>query len=593
MKRAFSLILCFVMLAVALTGCTTLYKNEDGTFDKGAIINMYLTTQVFNFDPALGFNDDAAVKIFGLIYEGLTRINENGKVEYALAKEVNIIEKDNKFTMQITLNSTRWSDGRAVQANDVIYAWKRILDPDFKNEAAALLYDIKNARAVKTGDATIDDLGIKAIDTYIIEIEFEGKIDTDLFLETLASPALVPLREDIVVKNAQWAQKSSTMVTNGPFAVRGIVYGTSLTLERSSYYYLSADKEEALDKYVIPYRLIINYADNTETQLNSMMNKKFGDDAFVFYMGEIPLSQRKDYVNDAEIVDFLNAHTYYFDTTNPLFAKAEVRRALSMAIDRNEIVKIITFAKPATGFITDKVFDGNRKTYFRDVGGELIKPAADLSAAKSLLSSAGATTGSFSITIRPNEIDRAIAAYIKGVWESLGYTITIKELTGRVNAGDSGIFDDKFYEALSTKDFDVIAIDMQMLATDAFGTLAPFATAFSGNGVDMSAENYELIPHMTGYSSEAYDALIEAAFAEKDRAKRAEILHDAEELLVQDMPVMPVIFYQDAYIYRGELSGIKSVYYGTRDFKKMKLKDYMTYKSSIETTIPVELTSID
>lgn len=593
MKRAFSLILCFVMLAVALTGCTTLYKNEDGTLDKGAVINMYLTTQVFNFDPALGFNDDAAVKIFGLIYEGLTKINEKGKVEYALAKEVKIIEKDNEFKMQITLNSTRWSDGRAVQANDVIYAWKRILDPDFKNEAAALLYDIKNARAVKTGDATIDDLGIKAIDTYVLEIEFEGKIDTDLFLETLASPALVPLREDIVVKNAQWAQKSSTMVTNGPFAVRGITYGVSLTLERSSYYYLSADKEEALDKYVIPYRLIINYADNTETQFNSMMNKKFGDDAFVFYMGEIPLSQRKNYVNDAEVVDFLNAHTYYFDTTNPLFAKAEVRRALSMAIDRNEIVKLITFAKPATGFITDKVFDGNRKTYFRDVGGELIKPAADLSAAKSLLSSAGATFGNFSITIRPNEIDRAIAAYIKGVWESLGYTITIKELTGRVNAGDSGIYDDKFYEALSTKAFDVIAIDMQMLATDAFGTLAPFATPFSGNGVDMSTENYELIPHMTGYSSEAYDALIEAAFAEKDRAKRAEILHDAEELLVQDMPVIPVIFYQDAYVYRGELSGIKSVYYGTRDFKKMKLKDYMTYKSSIETTIPAGLTSID
>lgn len=583
MKRALSLILCVIMIAGTLAGCTTLYKDADGVVDKGAIVQMYLSTQVFNFDPALGFNDDAAVKIFGLIYEGLTRINEKGKVEYALAKEVKIIDKEDEFKMQITLNSTKWSDGRAVQANDIVYAWKRILDPDFKNEAAALLYDIKNARAVKTGDATVDDLGIAAIDTYVLEIKFEGKIDTDLFLETLASPALVPLREDIVVKNEKWAQKSSTMVTNGPFMVKNITFGTSLTLERSSYYYLDSEKEEALDKYVIPYRLIINYLDSQETQFNSMLNYSSPkeSDSFVFYMGDIPLSKRAEYKNDAEIVDFLNAHTYYFNTNNKLFEKAEVRRALSMAIDRNKVVEIVTYAKPATGFITDKVFDGNTKTQFRTVGGELIKPTGDVSGAKSLLSSAGVTSGSFTLTIRPNEVDRAIAQYVAEVWNSLGFTVTVKELTGRVNGEDSTIYDDKFTEAFANGDFDVIAIDMQMLSTDAFGTLAPFATAFSGNGVDMENENYELIPHITGYSSEAYDALIEEAFAEKDRAKRAEILHKAEAQLVSDMPVAPIIFYQDAYVYRSELSGIKSMYYGTRNLKKMKLKDYMNYKETM------------
>jgi len=578
MKKAISLILCVIMLAGVLAGCTTLEPD-----DKGAVINAYLTTQVYDFDPAIGFNDDAAVKIFGLIYEGLTRINENGKVEKALAKDVKIVEKDGEFKMQITLNSTKWSDGRAVQANDIVFAWKRILDPDFANDASVLLYDIKNARAVKTGDATVDDLGIAAIDTYVLEIEFEEKIDTDLFLETLASPALVPLREDIVVKNVNWAKKSSTMATNGPFMVKSVEYGIRLTLERSSYYYLDSEKDEALDKYVIPYRININYGESPEVQLDAMLTKGHKDPAFVFYMGEIPLSQRDAQKGNAEITDFLNAHTYYFNTENALFAKPEVRRALSMAIDRNEVVNIVKFATPATGLITNGVFDGNTKTYFREVGGAILSPTADVAGAKSLLSSAGVTSGSFSLKIRPNEVDRAIADYVAGVWNSLGFTVTVETIQPSGVTEDTSIYNDRFTTMLASGDFDVIGIDMQMLATDAFGNLASFATPFSGNGVDMSNENYELIPHITGYSSEAYDALIESAFAEKDRAARVAILHDAEKMLLNDMPVTPIIFHQDAYIYRSELSGIKSTYYGARNFKKMVLKDYIQYKDDVAT----------
>ena len=65
-------------------------------------------------------------------------------------------------------------------------------------------------------------------------------------------------------------------------------------------------------------------------------------------------------------------------------------------------------------------------------------------------------------------------------------------------------------------------------------------------------------------------------------AARAEILHDAEEMLMKDMPVCPLLFLKDAYLVSGELSGISSDYYGTRDFKDTKLKDYMSYKSEDE-----------
>ncbi len=579
MKKALSLFLCLLTIGGALAGCSTLEPD-----DKGAIIDMYLTTEVYNFDPALGYNDDAMTKIFGLIYEGLTTIDENGKWKLALAKDYEVIEneKTGEYKMQITLKNTKWSDGRAVQADDIVYAWKRILEPEFQSEACALLYDIKNARDVKNGDATIDDLGVAAVDTRVLEIQFEGKIDYDQFMENLASPALVPLREDIVTKNENWAKKPSTMATNGPFVLKSVEYGNTLALERSNYYYLDSEKEEALDKYVIPYRLQIILNDGAEARLTAFENGE------IFYDGELPLSKRAEYKDKAVVTDMPNTHTYMFNTKNELFADANVRKALSLAIDRNEIVNIVTFAKPATGLVSHKVFDGDNKSTFREVGGDLISPTANISEAQNLLKTAGVSGGSFSIKIRPNEVDRAIADYVAGQWNSLGFNVTVEEMTPTSDPNDSTVYTDTFTEAYRSGDFDVIAVDLQMLSADAFSTLAPFAKEFSGNGVDMENENYEIFPHITGYDSEAYNALIQSAYDEKNIAARTQILHDAEKQLIEDMPVIPIIFLQDAYVASDELSGIGTNFYGVRDFKKTKLKDYMKYKLLTDTASDAE-----
>ena len=571
-----------LMVVSVVAGCTTLEKDpsdpEGKKYDKGAIIDMYLTTEIYNFDPQLSITDDAQLKIFRLIYEGLTTIDENGKWQSTGMKSYKI-EKDTseQFSILVTLNSNKWSDGRTVQASDYVYAWKRLLDPDSTSEASSLLFDIKNARDVKMGDATIDDLGIAAVDTYVLQIEFETKVDLDQFFENCSSIALVPLREDVITRYGDdvWAQKATTIVTNGPFCPMDITYGNTLRLERSSYYYINQDKDEKLDKYVIPYRLLTKYSEgNAEAQLSSLLNGK------IYYDGEIPLSQRAQYASSAVVTDMMTTHTYVFNTKNELFAKPEVRRALSMAIDRNQIVSLITFAKPATGYIPYKVFNTTSGTSFRDVGGNVISASADASGAKSLLSSAGVNGGSFTLKVRDNEVDVAIANYVAGVWGDLGFNVTVEAVKATPNANDSTIFVDTFQKAYDDGDFDVIGIDMNMLSADAFGALSQFATKFSGNGVDMDSETYDLYGHITGYASEDYDALIESAYAEKDRTARATILHQAEEMLMNDMPVIPLVFMQDAYIYTDVLSGIGSDYYATRNFKKTKMKDYMTYKQA-------------
>ena len=95
--------------------------------------------------------------------------------------------------------------------------------------------------------------------------------------------------------------------------------------------------------------------------------------------------------------------------------------------------------------------------------------------------------------------------------------------------------------------------------------------------VDMQSENYDLNPHRTGYDSEEYNAIIERAFAEKDIAKRATILHEAEKKLLDDMVVIPVIFNQNATLIRKDLSKVAYGYYGNPIMTKAKLKDYELY----------------
>ena len=122
-----------------------------------------------------------------------------------------------------------------------------------------------------------------------------------------------------------------------------------------------------------------------------------------------------------------------------------------------------------------------------------------------------------------------------------------------------------------------------MLSPYAFSTLASFASSFSGNGVDMNSETYDLFGHVSEYNSEAYNALIASAYEAKDAAARTELLHQAEAMLMEDMPVVPLFFMQDAYLIHDDLSGYGTSYFASREFKRMKLKDYVKY-------LPVEET---
>ncbi|MHC1695341.1 MAG: ABC transporter substrate-binding protein [Eubacteriales bacterium] len=570
MKRIISLALAVLMLTSLLAGCA----SKDAS-DKGAIVQMYLMQDpsTFSVDPALMLYNSETVKLINLIFEGLTVIDEDGKVKPALAKSWTIIEdeENNTYKMQFELKNTRWSDSRAVQAQDVVYAWKRILEPEFSSPAAALLYPIKNARLVREGEMTVDDLGLYALSETLLEVQFEGPYDYEYFLRTIASPALVPLREDVVTAPELWTDKASTIVTNGPFAIKAMEYQKQLVLERSTFYMTQVGKTEKADKYVTPYRLVINYSGSADTDLPKQIEAF--NSGKIFYLGGIDAANH-DVIKGDE-VDMLSTYTYFFNTTKSPLNKPEVRQALSIAVDRNKIVELVgTGVKPVAGFVPSAVIDASANKSFREVGGDQINPAGDLAAAKSLLSSAGVSGGSFELKYRAGAVDQAIAEYIKGVWDSLGFSVTLKEARGQEYKND-----------VMSGNFDVISLDYQWLTDDAYGGLAQFAKNYSGNSMtfteDYSDTSYT--PHITGLDSEEYNAKMDEVLAAKDTAERTTKLHELEAIFVKQSPAM-ALYSNVSFVATKELSGIWLTKYGTANMTKMKMSNYKDY-------LPVETTA--
>ncbi len=599
-KRILALFIAALMLVSCFASCGSKIDDEN----RGAYISMYLADEVYDFDPANAYNNASALKIVSLLFSPLFSLDENGKVQKELVKSYAIKEdtKAHEYKLTLKLEQTYWSDGTQVQANDVVFAWKRILEVDSTSEAAPLLYAIKNARAVKAGDCSIDDLQIHAVNTTTVEIFFEetfdenGNLDIDYdgFIRNLTSYALVPLREMIVSRTDDWAKKPATMVCSGPFTLRQVSYEKDtkgLTLERNAYY--MRDKEvDDLDKAVIPYRLVVDYTKSADEIMTAYENGE------IFYVGEIPFSYRAEYAKEATISDAMSTHTYYLNENAEingvkLFAIKEVREALSLAIDRNAIAEAVVFAEAANALVPHGVFEGDSaKKDFRAVGGSIISTEADLAAAKAKLSAAGIKAADYAFEISVAAYDEAhveIAKMVKDAWRALGFNVKLNEVKvitnddiGTTNDVPKDIKDDIFLEKFAAGDYQVAAIDLVSYSVDAFGILAPFAEGFSGQGMNMDLKDengnpYYITPsHITGFNNADYNAIINKAFDATTNNTPA-ILHEAEEKLLAEMPVIPIIFNKDAYLKSKKISGVKENYYSAREFERTKLKNYENY----------------
>ena len=601
-KAALGIFLAAVMTVGTLAGCSKKKYDADGNeiVDKGAEINAYIGSFPYDLDPGRVAYDAELGKYYSLIYESLFSIDEKGKLTGALAKEWEYEEdeRDGKLKLIIKLRSTSWSDGVAVDTDDVVYTFKRLLSPSNSNPAASLLFPIENASKAKAGLVTIDDVGFSAVNASTLEIVFEKEFtDVEYFLRCLASPVFTPLREDVVYSYGEdWAQPFelkklrdgddtvNSIVTNGPFQVKQWTKD-GIVLERSSYY-RNLGVEEKYTKYVTPYRIILNFTEDLDTQL---AKKDATDSTKMFYFGKFT---KDGYTAEQKnIKSFANgsAYTYYFNANNKVLADARVRKALSMALDRNEIVSIVGGGvTAATGFVPTGVkADAKGKTDYRSKAADVINTSASLDGAKALLNEAGVKKGNLTITIRSDrEWEREVAEYAAKVWGELGFTVKINDKLSVKSTKKSEI--SEFETALATGDFDIIGFDYCALSEDAYSFLVPYASEFSGSVVPVDDDVDPVSPHITGFADAEYDALIKGEYTydesgeltsctgilgAKNADERFSLYTQAESMLAEKAPS------NDTLTISG-LSNVSYNYLGAPVFTKATLKNYEKYKTS-------------
>lgn len=617
-KSVFVLMMALLMTAGAFTGCQKeLDENGNEIIDKGAEINMYISSFPYDLDPGRIQYDADLQKLYSLIYEPLFKIDEKGNLEGGLIKswEYEEDERDGKLKLQLKLRSTSWSDGVAVDSDDIAFTFKRILAPGNSNPAASLLFPVENARDAKAGMVTVDDVGFSAINSSTIEIVFEKEFtDVEYFLRTLSSYVFTPLREDVVTQYGDdWAQPLyfknlrdgdeaySSIVTNGPFAVKEWIYNknkpTSLLLERSTYYRnLSVNQD--YDTYVKPYRIMINFRNDADTQIENFNLKN--DVNRVFLIGEFTKEGYE--ANKKNIKSYANgsSYTYYFNTNNEVLSDARVRKALSISLDRNEIAAIVgKGVVPATGYVPTGIeADAKGKKDYRKAADDVISAQANLEEAKALLKEAKSTGGAFAITItKESDWEADVAKYAQDVWKKLGFTVTVNKVS---SLSDKENKVSEYERMLASGDFEVIGFDQCALSPDAYSFLVPYASQYSGSIVPIDDEIEEgKLPstaHVTGFSNKEYDALIgeigydskagesiapeNGVLAVAKASERLEIYKQAEAILANEVPSAPLFFGVNNYMISGKLSGVKVNNLGNPVLTETKLSGYKNFKMS-------------
>lgn len=232
MRRYLALLLASLMV----TGCSS-WQKPPVKVTEG---KLYLQEEPLSFDPAFGV-DRGSQQVLRELFEGLTRIGEDGLPYLALAQSVNISEDGTIYTFRLV--PSLWSNGMEVEANDFVYSWKRALDPSHSSALKEMFFAIKNAKKACSGKCSLNAVGIRALDRRTLVVTLEHPIQN--FLELLANPLFSPLCRSAVKKDPLFAT-SKHFVCNGPFCLKEMKDKSHILLEKNPRYWNS--ERDRLDR---------------------------------------------------------------------------------------------------------------------------------------------------------------------------------------------------------------------------------------------------------------------------------------------------------------------------------------------------------
>lgn len=529
MKKLVSLALALALMATAFTGCskgTSLSSSEAGTASAatsgttaGKTLNVCVGPEPESIDPSLNQAVDVTTEIQHM-FEGLTKYTPDGYVN-AEAKSIDKSADGKTYTIKLR-DDIKWSDGKAVTAQDYVYAWQRTVDPKTASPYNYIFDPVVNATDIYTGkNKDVTSLGVKAVDDKTLEVKLTAPCP--YFNELLSFTAYGPLRKDVVEGNDKWTQDPKTYISNGPYKLQSWSHKDSLVVTKNPYYY---DK----DKVTWDSIKFVLLEDDTAI-LAAYQNGEI-DFAYPLSVAEIPAWKDKaDFHNDSE-----SGITYFeFNVNKKPFDNAKVRQALSLAVDRNYIVTKVTKADQtvAGGFVPPTIKDADTSKTFRSVGGDYFSPKAEdyeknVAQAKQLLSEAGYPNGkgfpTFEYSTNPGSANQAVAEALQNMWKTeLGINCTIATPEWAT-----------FIANRNKGDFQVARGGWNADYNDPMTFLNLFVTGGGNNDPK--------------YSNKDYDALIQKAMTTDDNTIRMPAFHDAEAMLMKDMPVVPLYYATRVYL---------------------------------------------
>ncbi|MDH5039940.1 peptide ABC transporter substrate-binding protein [Enterococcus faecalis] len=527
-------IMFFVSTVLVGCGTTAETKIDKKTTEKTSVskkvLNLMENSEIGSMD-SIFTQDEASINAQSNVFEGLYQLYEKDQLIPAAAKEMPEISEDGKrYTIKLREDG-KWSNGDAVTANDFVFAWRKLANP--KNQANYFFLlegTILNGTAITKEEKAPEELGVKALDEYTLEVTLEKPVP--YFTSLLAFSPFFPQNEAFVKEKGQaYGTSSEMIVSNGPFLMKNWDQSAmSWDFVRNPDYY---DKEKVKSE-TIHFKVL--------KETNTVYNLyESGELDVAVLTGDFAKQNRDN--PDYEAIERSKVYSLRLNQKRnekpSIFANENVRKALAYALDKKSLVDNILAdgSKEIYGYIPEKfVYNPETNEDFRQEAGALVK--TDAKKAKEYLAKAKAElNGDVAIELlsRDGDSDRKVAEFIQGQLQETLPGLTINVKTVPLNNA---------IELMRKGDYE---LSVGMWGPDYQDPMTFLESSVSGNRMN--------------YSSPTFDQLIEESTTKcaNDPETRWQTLIKAEKVLVEeDAALIPL--YQEA---RSQLvrPGVKGIQY--------------------------------
>jgi ABC-type oligopeptide transport system substrate-binding subunit len=439
------------------------------------------------------------------LFEGLVVRDPKGNVVPGVAESWTVSEDGLFYRFKLRANA-RWSNGDPVTAGDFVFSFRRVVDPLSNVVFAWFLYPIRNAEEVNAGKLDVTALGVAAPDARTVEITL--KTPTPHFLQMLVTESAMPVHEKTVRLGADWV-KPGKMVSNGAYMLEEVKVSSHLRLVKNPHYWNASNV--AIDAVLF---------DPTENLATVLKRYRAGEFDIVYQ--NLPDDQlgwlKQNMPNDLHIAPFARVERYTFNMTKPPFNNRRVRQALAMAINREALVeKVMRGGElPAYGLVPD----GIANYISQEVGWAGMSQADREAAAIKLMTEAGYGPHkplNVSLAYTTSENNKRIVVATAAMWKKLGVNVELVNTEQRVH-----------FDNLRRRNFEIALTRWTADYDDAQYFLFQWQTSATQN--------------VATFSNPKYDRLMDDASVTNDQTKRAQLLAQAERVVLQEMPFAPINF---------------------------------------------------